>query len=110
MSLYVKHQENRRVFYLIPLKKQFDGKTAYLDITDRARKAINKDRRQNYGIENGPNFGLEVLHAVEYADHVADVAHPKNLHKFGTRTGYSFFISALTDDQIRRDRARRPAK
>jgi hypothetical protein len=106
-SLYVKHHENKRVFYLIPLKKQFDGKTAYLDITDRARKAINKDRRQNYGIENGPNFGLEVLHAVDYADHVADVAHPKNLHKFGTRTGYSFFISALTDDQIKRDRARR---
>ncbi len=109
MPTFVKHKENRRVFYLIPLNKQFNGKTAYLDITDRARSAINKDRRKNYGIENGPNFGIEVLHATEYAAYVADVAHSKNLLKFGTRTGYSFFINALTDDQIHRDSVRRTA-
>jgi len=110
MPLFVKHQENRRVFYLIPLNNKFDGKIAYLDITDRARKAINKDRRQNYGTEDGPNFGLEILHGVEYAEHVSSVANSKNLHKFGTRYGHSFFISALTDDQIRRDKVRRTVK
>ena len=107
MSLFVKHQENRRTYYLIPLTNKIDGKTAYLDLTDRARNALNKDRRHHYQPENGPNFGIEILHAKEYADYVTSVANNRNLHKFNTRKGYTFFVSALTDDQIKREEVRR---
>jgi len=107
MSAYVKHQENRRTYYLIPLEAKFDGRTAYLDFTDRAKNAINKDRRYRYPIEKGPNFGIEIHHAQEYAEYVAENANPVNIHKFNTRGGYSFFVSSLTDEQIKRDDARR---
>lgn len=109
MSLYVKHNENRRTYYLVPLPAKFDDKTAYLDLTDRARNAINRDRRRFYEPENGPDFGIEILHAVEYAAYVSEHANEKNLHKFGTRTGYSFFVNPFTDDQdqVKREYRRR---
>ena len=107
MACFVKHQENRRTYYLIPLPNKFNDKIAYLDLTERARNALNKDRRHHYPAENGPNFGIEILHAKEYAEHVSSVASKHNLHKFNTRRGYSFFISSLTDDQIKREEVRR---
>ncbi len=108
MSLYVKHTENRRTYYLVPLPVKFNGRTAYLDLTDRARNAINRDRRRYYDPEHGPDFGVEILHAMQYAEYVADHAVEKNLHKFGTRTGYSFFVNPFDDDdQLRRDTRRR---
>lgn len=109
-SLYVKHEENKRIHYLIPLENKFDGRVAYLDLTDKIRNAINKDRRNRYGEENGPNFGIEILHAREYAKYVNEHAHVANLHKFNTRSGYSFFISSLTDDQIKREEKRRSSE
>ena len=51
---------------------------------------------------------MEILHATQYAEYVADHASEKNLHKFGTRTGYSFFVNPFDDDdQLRRDTRRR---
>ena len=110
MATFVKHQENRRTYYLIPLPKKFGDKTAYLDYTDLARDAIRRDRRRHYGPENGPLFGIETLHAMEYAEYVAEHAIAENIHKFNTRRGYSFFISAVTDDQIQRDERRREVR
>lgn len=90
-KLYIKKTEGKRVFYILPVK-EFSNSVAYLDVTDRARHAINRDRRKHYDAENGPNFGVEILHAREYADYVAQHATENNLHKFNTRDGgYSFF-------------------
>ncbi len=105
---YVKHTENRRTYYLVPLPAKFDGKTAFLDLTDRARNAINRDRRRFYDPEDGPDFCIEILHAMEYAEYVADLASERNIHKFGTRTGYSFFINPLAEDgKVKREQRRR---
>lgn len=106
-SAYVKYIENRRTHYLVPLPTKFDGRTAYLDLTDRIKNAINRDRRQRYEPEDGPEFGIEILHANEYAQYVSEHATSNNLHKFGTRTGYSFFISSLTDEQAKREEKRK---
>lgn len=107
MSLYVKHSENRRTYFLVPLPKKFDGKVAYLDLTERAKNAINRDRRNYYDPEDGPEFSIEVLHAMEYADYVSQYANEKNLHKFGTRTGYSLFVNHLGDDNGKQEIKRR---
>ena len=107
MSLYVKHTENRRTYFLVPLPKKFDGRTAFLDLTERARNAINRDRRRFYDAEDGPDFWIEIQHATEYAGYVSEHANEKNIHKFGTRTGYSFFINPLDDeDKVEREQRR----
>ncbi len=109
MSLYVKHTENRRTYFLVPLPKKFDGKTAFLDLTERARNANNRDRRNYYDSENGPEFCIEILHAIEYAEYVSQYANERNIHKFGTRAGYSFFINPLDDDdKVEREPRRKP--
>jgi hypothetical protein len=99
MSHYIKHVEDKRVFFLIPLEKKFDDRTAYLDLTDRAWDAIRKDRKMNYKSEDGPNFGHEVLNAMQYAQYVSDHAASHDLHKFNTRN-YFFTVNALTDEQL----------
>ena len=105
---FVKHTENRRTYYLVPLPVKIDGKTAFLDFTDRARNAINRDRRRYYDPEEGPDFCVEILHATEYAEYVAEHANEKNIHKFGTRNGYSFFVNPLAEDgMVRRDHRRK---
>lgn len=101
MTRYIKHVEDKRVFYLIPLEKKFDDRTAYLDLTDRAWDAIRKDRKMNYESEKGPNFGHEMLNAMEYAEYVSENAEVHNLHKFNTKN-YFFTINSFTDDQLER--------
>lgn len=80
---YIRHQEGRRVLFLIPLDiRSDDGREAFLSFTELARNSINRDRRRNYGEEDGPNFAQALQKALEYADYVNENAKPHNLHKF----------------------------
>jgi len=103
MASYIKHVEDKRVFYLIPLDKKFEERTAYLDLTDRVWDAIRKDRKMDYIAEEGPNFGHEMLSAMEYAGYVSEHAESHNLHKFNTKD-YFFTVNALTDEQLERQK------
>ncbi len=83
---YIRHMENRRELFLIPLKvKSTDGRDAFLSFTDFARNSINRDRRRYYDVEDGPNFAIAVVKALEYAEYVDTYATPYNLHRFTTR-------------------------
>jgi len=103
MARFIKHVEDKRVFYLIPLERKFDQRTAYLDLTDQAWDAIRKDRNMNYQPEDGPNFGHEMLSAMEYAVYVSEHAESHNLHKFNTKN-YFFTVNALTDEQLEKQK------
>jgi len=103
MASYIKHVEDKRVFYLIPLEKKFEDRTAYLDLTDRAWDAIRKDRNMDYVAEEGPTFGHEILNAMKYAEYVSDHAKSHTLHKFNTKN-YFFTINALTEEQLKRQK------
>lgn len=88
----VKRTEGKDKFLLIQLPKQIEGQDAFLDATRHLRKASQTDRNCGYRDENGPNFGIEVEKAREYARYVADHAHPHNIFRFNTRN-YMFFIA-----------------
>jgi hypothetical protein len=95
MIQYERQVEGNQTFYTINLGN-FNGSDTYLDLTNRAKHAIRRDVRRGYESENGPEFGIEVLHALEYAEYVSEHGKPEDIHKFGTRDGYSIFFKSDT--------------
>lgn len=94
MESYKKVIEGKQVSFLIPIKELNDG-MIYLDATRIIKNAINKDRRNEYESEDGPNFWIEMDRALNYADYVigCDIT-DYNYHNFNTKRGYSFFIQS----------------
>ena len=94
MSLYIRHTENKQIRFLVPF--QTTNGTACVDITDRAWNAIRQDRKAQHKDEQGPNFGIEILHAREFAGSLAHSIPTYAIHKFTTRDGRS--VSELNHD------------
>lgn len=94
MESYKKVNEGKQTLFLIPIKEIDDG-MIYLDTTRIIKNALNKDRRNEYANENGPNFWIEMIRALDYAEYVIGCNVTNyNYHKFNTKRGYSFFIQA----------------
>jgi len=91
---YKKIVEGKQILFLIPVT-DIDNGSVYLDVTRLAKNAINKDRRNFYDSENGPNFFIEIQRASEYAEYIRECGVTSyNYHKFNTRRGYSLFIQS----------------
>lgn len=89
---FVKTNRGRKIVYLIPVTETEDDKI-FLDFTDLAKPANNKDRRSDHTAESGPNFGIELMKAIKYADYLKDCnIHERNQYQYGTKKGYSIEI------------------
>jgi hypothetical protein len=100
-----KFTENRGTFFLFPLDKTLNDRTAYLDATDTLHDAIRSDRKKGYEDEKGPAFAIEALRAREYADYVSEYATSENLQRFDTKR-YYFYTNSLTVDQVESERVK----
>jgi len=95
MVAYVKKTETinnvKRTFYHFQTGIKLNDSEIVMDATDRLREANKKDKNAeygNYGIEDGPNFGIEVARALEYLEYVQHHGTPENYFKFNTRSSY----------------------
>lgn len=92
MVAFVKKTETinnvKRTFYHFHTGIKLNESEIVMDATDRLREANQKDKKKDYGIEDGPNFGIEVARAQEYLEYVQQYATPENYFKFNTRSSY----------------------
>ena len=92
MSVYLKKTFGNRPTYIIPLNTRLGDKGIFIDATDALENAKQRDHELGYRYEKGPNFGHEVMKAIEYGDYVIQYATVDNYYKFSTRR-YSVFLS-----------------
>lgn len=92
MVAFVKKTETinnvKRTFYHFLTGIKLNDSEIIMDATDRLREANKRDKHGDYGIEDGPHFGIEVARAQEYLEYVKQHATPENYFKFNTRPSY----------------------
>jgi len=96
-SKFVKMKRGRKIVYLIPFLEKEDNKF-FLDFSELAKPANNKDRRLEHLTDTGPNFGMELMKAILYADYLKDCnIHERNQYQYGTKRGYFIEIQKRND-------------
>ena len=86
---FVKINKGRKLLYLIPVLTK-DESIMYLDFSALAKQANTKDKQKEHLVDSGPNFGIELKKALDYAEYLKTCnIHEKNMYQYGTKTGYT---------------------
>lgn len=94
----VEHTQGGNRLLLIQLPTTVEGRKVFLDATRHLRKASQLDRNNGYSDGNGPNFGIEVEKAREYAEYVSGYVQSNSVARFNTRN-YTFFLEETTEKE-----------
>lgn len=98
MSSMIKKVEqygtSKRTFFVFPTSIKVNDRPVIMDATDIIREANQRDKKRGYGIENGPNFGIEVARAEEFLSYINEYATSENYYKFSNR---KYVLSVATD-------------
>lgn len=90
-NILTKEFSNGSVEYRIESEEPNPLFTLIMDVTSVLRPAVNKDRRQGYELEDGPNFYIELQRAAEYFYYVLGCCFkPHEVTRFNTTRGYLF--------------------
>jgi hypothetical protein len=81
MATYIKESSKGKTLHLIRVDNIAGNTPVYLDATKMVRDAEHFDLKNGYK-NGGPNLGIEIERARDYADYVGEYASVETLHQF----------------------------